>query len=222
MSSVSESEKEATRGLGPPVRETTQVVASLSLAREKQLLDRARKGDRDALRELLATYADVLYSRVILPRVGDVAVAEDILKATMVTAIEKLERFRWEGRSIYFWMRQISANKVIDHHRRNQRGARLEKALKREGELLAVSPTAIPSPEKAVLEKEEQSLNRERISNALAKINARYRHVIELRLIKELPREQCAKQLDVSLGTFDVIFYRAVRAFRREFGERDA
>ena len=45
----------------------------------------------------------------------------------------------------------------------------------------------------------------------------RYRIAIELRLIQELPREDCAKRLGVTIGTFDVLLFRAVRAFRKQF-----
>jgi RNA polymerase sigma-70 factor (ECF subfamily) len=202
-----------------PAPDDPQVVA-LAAKREQRLLERARGGDRDALRDLLTPQADVLFSRVILPRTGDRAAAEDILKATMVTAIEKLDTFRWEGRSIYFWLRQIAANKVIDHHRRTQRGRKLADRLEREGELVSVAPSALPGPEASLIAREERSRNQQRISTALEAINPRYRKAIELRLIAELPREECARQLEVTVGTFDVLFFRAARAFRRVFGER--
>jgi RNA polymerase sigma-70 factor (ECF subfamily) len=55
----------------------------------------------------------------------------------------------------------------------------------------------------------------------MGKIADRYRIAIELRLVQELPREECAKQLAVTVGTFDVLLFRAVRAFRKQFGERE-
>ena len=216
MGHVEQSDKGAACGVEASDRE----VLDFEAKREKRLLERAQGGDREALRDLLTPHADTLFARVILPRTGDRAAAEDILKATMVTAIEKLHTFRWEGRSIYFWLRQIGANKVIDHHRRTQRGRKLADALKREGELVSVAPTATPGPERVLLAQEEQRINKERIAVALDKINPRYRQAIELRLIRELPREDCARQLEVTVGTFDVLFFRAVRAFRRAFGER--
>jgi RNA polymerase sigma-70 factor (ECF subfamily) len=44
---------------------------------------------------------------------------------------------------------------------------------------------------------------------------------IELRLVQELSREECAKRMNVTIGTFDVLLFRAVRAFRKHFGERE-
>lgn len=185
---------------------------------EQALVTRAQRGDRDALRQLLGRHADGLYSKVILPRTGDASVAEDVLKATMVTAIEKLDTFRWQGRSIYFWLRQIAVNKVIDYHRANQRSWRLAQSLAQEPEIIFAQPGA--GAETALIAAEESRINAQRIKTTLSELPPRYRRAIELRLVEELPREECARRLDVSLGTFDVLFFRAIRAFRRQFGER--
>jgi RNA polymerase sigma-70 factor, ECF subfamily len=184
---------------------------------ERALVGRAQAGDRESLRLLLMRHADALYSKVILPRAGDPSTAEDVLKATMVTAIEKIGTFRWQGRSIYFWLRQIAVNKVIDHHRGTQRTWRLAQSLAGEPEPGIATPG--PGPETALIAAEEQRINSARIGRTLDELPPRYRRAIELRLLQELPREECARQLEVTLGTFDVVFFRAVRAFRRTFGE---
>jgi RNA polymerase sigma-70 factor (ECF subfamily) len=49
-------------------------------------------------------------------------------------------------------------------------------------------------------------------------LSERYRNAIQLRLIDELPREECARRMNVTTGTFDVVLFRAVRAFRKHFG----
>lgn len=185
---------------------------------EDALVRRAQSGDQEALRSLLTRHADALYSRIILPRTGDASAAEDLLRATMVTAIEKLHTFRWQGRSIYFWLRQIAVNKVIDHHRHNQRSSRLAQSLAEEPDPAAEAPSR-RGPELALIAQEEQRINSARVRAALERLNPRYRRAIELRLLEELPREECARRLEVALGTFDVLFFRAVNAFRRTFGE---
>jgi RNA polymerase sigma-70 factor (ECF subfamily) len=39
-------------------------------------------------------------------------------------------------------------------------------------------------------------------------------------LIQELSREECARRLGITIGTFDVLLFRAVRAFRKHFAGR--
>ena len=185
---------------------------------EQGLIKRAQSGDGNALRVLLQRHADALYGRVILPRTGDPSVAEDILKATMVTAIEKLDTFRWQGRSIYHWLRRIAVNKVVDHHRRHQRSARLARSLAQEPEL-DIFPSRTPGPEEALMAEQERRINMERVQQALSGINPRYQQAVRLRLMEELPRDECASRMEVAVGTFDVLLFRALKALRKQFGE---
>ena len=61
-----------------------------------------------------------------------------------------------------------------------------------------------------------------RQEDVLAGIHVRYATVIRLRLCEEKPRAVCAAALGVSVETFDVLLLRAVRAFRKAYGEPDA
>ncbi len=188
-----------------------------SLDEERRLVEEAQRGNLDAMRPIFERYAGPLYATVILPRLGNTAAAEDVLRDTMATAIEKIDRFRWQGSSIYSWLRQIATNKAYDVHRRSKRSRRLADAM------AAESPSQTPAEQGAdalLIAAEERHLNRERIECTLAKISDRYRRAITLRLIDELPRAECAAKMNVSTGTFDVLLFRAVRAFRKEFGSR--
>jgi RNA polymerase sigma-70 factor, ECF subfamily len=91
---------------------------------EQHLIAQAQAGDMTALRPLFSQYADPLYG-AILPRLPSAAAAEDVLRETFLVAIEKIGTFRWEGRGIYGWLRQIALNKVRDVHRRAQRTVRI-------------------------------------------------------------------------------------------------
>jgi RNA polymerase sigma-70 factor (ECF subfamily) len=68
---------------------------------------------------------------------------------------------------------------------------------------------------------QERRAHRDRIQDTLDQLQERYRLAIELRLIQEHTREDCAKRLSITIGTFDVLLFRAVRAFRKHFGERE-
>jgi len=170
------------------------------------------------MKPILERYASPLYATVILPRVGNAAAAEDVLRDTMATAIEKIDKFRWRGRSIYVWLRQIATNKAYDVHRKSKRTRKLADAI------AAEMPTeSLPEhqPDAQLIAVEERQRNRERIDATLDKISDRYRMAITLRLIEELPRSECAQRMDVTTGTFDVLLFRAVRAFRKHFGSRN-
>lgn len=195
----------------------SDAAAADKLERERRLVEEAKQGNLDAMRPIFEQYSGPLYSTVILPRLGDAATAEDVLRDTFVTAIEKIDSFRWTGRSIYAWLRQIAVNKSYDVHRRSKRALELANAV------AAETPSSTPLERRADVElitAEEQRLNRARIDTTLQSINERYREAITLRLVEELPREECARRMDVTVGTFDVVLFRAVRAFRKTFGSR--
>lgn len=184
------------------------------LEEERKLVAKAQSGDRDALRPIFERYANALYTGVILPRLGDQAAAEDVLRDTFCVGLEKIRSFTWQGRSIYAWLRQIAVNKVMDVHRQSKRTGKLVQALALE------MPTETPKQDAAdeqLIADEERRRNAKRIGVAMEAISRRYQKVIGLRLVQELPRESCAAQMEVTIGHFDVLLYRAIRSFRKQF-----
>src|SRR4051812_26138657 len=169
------------------------------------------------MRPILERYAAPLYGMVILPRLGDAASAEEVLREALATAVEKIRQFTWQGRSIYPWLRQIAINKVYDVHRQSKRSRRLADAMVHE---VAVESDPASHADAQLIADQERREHRLRIEHTLQQLQERYRLAIELRLIQELSREDCAKHLGITIGTFDVVLFRAVRAFRKQFGER--
>lgn len=187
------------------------------LEEEQRLVEAAQAGNLDAMRPLLERYAQPLYGTVILPRLGDAVSAEDVLRDTLATAVEKIGRFTWQGKTIYPWLRQIAINKVYDVHRQSKRSRRLADAMVHE---VAVETDPSTHADAQLIADQERRAHRSRIDETLELLAERYRLAIELRLVQELPREECAKRLGVTIGTFDVLLFRAVRAFRKQFGDR--
>ena len=189
----------------------------VELEAEQRLIEEAQQGNLDAMRPILERYAHPLYGTVILPRLGDSASAEEVLRDTLATAVEKIKRFSWQGKSIYPWLRQIAINKVFDVHRQSKRSRKLADAMAHE---IAVETDPASHADAQLMADQERRSHRDRIDDTLEQLQDRYRTAIELRLVQELPREECARRLGVTIGTFDVLLFRAVRAFRKHFGER--
>ena len=190
----------------------------VELETEQRLIEEAQQGNLDAMRPILERYAKPLDGAVILPRLGDAVSAEEVLRDTLATAVEKINRFTWQGKSIYPWLRQIAINKVFDVHRQSKRSRRLADALVHE--VPSESDPTTHADAQLMADQERRS-HRDRIDDTMGLLQERYRTAIELRLVQELSREECAKRLSVTIGTFDVLLFRAVRAFRKAFGERD-
>ena len=193
----------------------SEPATAVELEEEQRLVEEAQAGNLDSMRPILERYAQPLYGTVILPRLGDVASAEDVLRDTLATAVEKIGRFTWQGKTIYPWLRQIAINKVFDVHRQSKRSRRLADAMAHE--VPTESDPESHADAQLMLEQERRA-HREKIDDCMGLIADRYRVAIELRLVQELPREECAKRLNITIGTFDVLLFRAVRAFRKHFG----
>ena len=188
------------------------------LDEEQRLVEEAQRGNLDAMRPILERYAPPLYGTVILPRLGDTASAEEVLRDTLATAVEKIGRFTWQGKSIYPWLRQIAINKVYDVHRQSKRSRKLADAMVHE---IAVETDPETHADAQLMADQERRAHRDRIEMTMGELQDRYRVAIELRLVQELSREECARRLGVTIGTFDVLLFRAVRAFRKHFGQKE-
>jgi len=63
---------------------------------------------------------------------------------------------------------------------------------------------------------------RRKVQRALAAINPRYALAIRLRVLEERPREEAARELDVSVSTFDVVLHRAMSALKKVLSKEAA
>lgn len=188
---------------------------------ERPCLERAVTGDPAAFAELYHAYAPLLFARVLMPKLGNREAAEDALAETFRTAFERLAEFEPRGVSVYFWLARIATNKALDLHRAKKVTGRALASF--EGLAAALDETPLNPGELLELRADGARLT-EAIARVLGRLNERYRRAIELRFVEEMPREACARTLDVKIGTFDVLLLRALRSFRKEWtdlvGER--
>lgn len=181
---------------------------------ERERLERARAGDRTALADVYRAYAPLVFSRVLLPKLGNRTAAEDALSETFRTAFERLDTFEHRGTSLYFWIARIATNKAMDMHRARKATGR---ALASFEELLVPLGESPPNPGELFDDRADVVRLRQNVQRVLARLNPRYRRAIELRFVEDLSREECATLLEVKVGTYDVLLLRALRAFRKEW-----
>lgn len=182
---------------------------------ERALVERAQAGDAAAFRQLYEQYARPVFRFAIVPLVRDQALAEDLLADTFVRALENLRKFRWQGKGVLPWLIRIAKNLCLDHLRRAGRVSGWA-----EGQEQALpDPTGLDA-EALVGRAELSEVLQERIGACLEEINPRYRRVLELRLVEAKAREDAARAMGVSMGTLDVLLFRACRAFRKIYVQR--
>lgn len=186
------------------------------LAWEAKVLSKAVTGDRGALAELYTTYAEAIFAYVLMPKLGNRQAAEDALAETFRIGFERLAQFEQRNSSVYFWFARIATNKALDMHRARRVSGRAVVNLEAQAQVLFDAPE---TPDALLFGELRRREFAARLEQALARLNERYRQVLELRFFKERSREECAAELGVKIGTFDVLLLRATKALRKEWDE---
>jgi RNA polymerase sigma factor (sigma-70 family) len=187
------------------------------LEQERRWLRELRRGDRAAFSHLYRAFAQPLYTRVLLPRLGDAAAAQDALAETFRIMLEKLNHYEDRGGSIWSWLATIATNQARDLARERERAGRALRNFETQWAPLLEPLMPNADGDTGDLLKLQSS-----VTEALRAINPRYSRALTLRFLEDRPRADCAALLDVKLGTFDVLLLRAVRAFRAQWQQAHA
>jgi RNA polymerase sigma factor (sigma-70 family) len=181
------------------------------LEAERRLCDLACGGDRAALGKLLERHGPRLYRAVLLPRLGNRALAEEALSLTYLRVVERIARFEWQSVGIYPWLRVVAMRIALDQIRARKREVLFDTAdLERE-----VDQAERETRDAAALEAHDLGVARTRVLGLLDRLHPRYAHAIRLRVLEERPRAEAAAELGVTVGTFDVVLHRAMAALRK-------
>jgi RNA polymerase sigma-70 factor (ECF subfamily) len=174
---------------------------------EKELLDRARRGDTEAFDEIVTLHRQRVYSLAfqILRNSDD---AMDVAQETFLKAWRSLAKFDG-GHPVGTWLHRIATNAAIDIVRRRQNRPQcaiddVELAVD------AASRTTPSAPEAPGVGMDRRDL-RGRLDAALASLSPEHRAVIILREVEELSYEEIAARTNTSTGTVMSRLYYARR-----------
>lgn len=168
----------------------------------KPLVERARRGDRDALAALFDLFYDAVY-RFAYVRLGSVADAEEAAQEIFIQMMRSIRSFKWQGSEFGAWLFRIARNVVAGEHRRRYR--------RREDLRDAVEPAGIAeSAEDAVI----QRAGAEQLRALLATLPAEQRHVLELRFTSGLSSDEIGVVLGKSGGAVRIQQMRALQSLR--------
>jgi RNA polymerase sigma-70 factor (ECF subfamily) len=171
---------------------------------DRELVDAARAGDREAFRALFERYHRRAFALAygVVHNQDD---ALDIVQDAFIKAHRYLDRF--EGTSTFYtWLYRIVMNLAIDHIRKHRRLRPVEltdaSVGDGDGETAVGGDALLPrilggNPGRALLDKEI----RERIDRALAELSDNHRAVLVMRELEGLSYEEMAQVMGCSKGT---------------------
>lgn len=130
--------------------------------------------------------------RVAFRILGDRALAEDVAQDTMTRAYARWWRLRSDPER---WVSRVSANRAIDHWRRNRREDLT-------GDEIVRSQRGEPVVERLAL------------ADALSRLSRRQREVVVLRYLAGYPEADVAEILDCSVGSVKTHASRGLSSLR--------
>lgn len=173
---------------------------------ERELVDRARGGDRSAFAALVRAHQDEVYT-LARRLVGDPHLAADVAQETLIRAWRALPRFRGDSR-LSTWLYRITVNTAHTHRKRAYRhsGPSLDELY------------GLPAPEDAshpVFAGETLEL-RDRLRSALDRLPAGQREVVVLKDIYGWSHGEIAKMMGISETAAKVRLHRARARLARD------
>ncbi|MEX2213406.1 MAG: sigma-70 family RNA polymerase sigma factor [Phycisphaeraceae bacterium] len=191
---------------------------------EDQLVAKARKGDRQAMGELLSNYHNRLFN-VALRMVSDREDAAELTQDAMLKIVQHLDGY--DGRSqLSTWMIRITMNLSISHlrKRRLRKTASLDAQTGGDDGTDAGSSPRLggrlteerePNPD-ACVEKSEMIAE---LHLAMDRLDEEFRAVLVLRDINDMDYKEIADVLEVPVGTVKSRLFRARVALRQEMSK---
>ncbi len=171
---------------------------------ELELVERARKGDREAFGILVERYQRRVVG-VVLAVVRNPEDAVELAQETFVRAYQNLSKFE-ERSSFSTWLYRIAVNLAIDWRRRENRHVTVR------GEEAEIEIERMPTAVGDAFKETARGETAQRIREALDELTPELRTVILLREVEGLSYEEIAEVLGCPRGTvMSRLFYARSR-----------
>ena len=203
---------EETRGDGRPtaMTESSRVLAprepwTTVNEPDRHTIERCRRGDRDALRELFDAHGARVYSIARHFFGGDEARARDVTQDVFVKVMERIGSFAGASR-FSTWLYRLTINACLDVQRSERRL------------VLVADPPDVAShalddaPQSVALDRAETS---DRVAKAVSQLTPPLRAVVLLRYFEGLSYQEMADVLELAPGTVASRLNRAHDALAR-------
>ncbi len=176
--------------------------------RVRGLVDRAQKGDREALEELYLIHFDRIYSYLHVS-VGNRHDAEDLTTQTFLRMLESIGKFRWQSAPFSAWLFRIAHNLAMDHFRAARRW-------QPEEEVPEPDPDESTSAEAGAL----QSIGRKSMLDLIEDLSPEQQQVLTLKFVFNFSNGEAATVLGKTEGAIKSLQHRALVSLQKQLDKR--
>jgi RNA polymerase sigma-70 factor (ECF subfamily) len=177
-----------------------------AVAREQDLIARVQRGENELFYQLVRPYERRVYGAAfaILRNESD---AEDTAQEAMLKAFANIRQFRAEAR-FSTWLIQITVNEAL-MRRRRERTVVMEAIDDRREEEAEYAPREFADWREIPSESLERKEVRQKLAQALASLDRKYREVFVLRDMEQLNIQETAEALGISVASVKTRLLRA-------------
>lgn len=182
---------------------------------DQLLVERSKKGDREAFEHLVRLYENKVYT-IAYRLMGNHADASDLAQDAFIKIYQALPNFRGDS-SFSTWIYHITVNVCRDELRKRQRRptVSLDEPAGENNTTYEIRSSA-PGPEEMLDRSETQAMIQECLNN----LSDDYRTILVMREIQELAYEEIAELLGCSLGTVKSRLSRARQALKEKISKQ--
>jgi len=173
---------------------------------ELELIDRVQRGENQLFYELVRPYERRVFAAAmaILRNESD---AEDVAQEAMLKALRAIRQFRADAR-FSTWLIQITVNEALMRRRKDRNGV-MEAIDDRRDEESDYAPRDFADWREIPSEALERKEVRQRLAQALASLDRKYREVFVLRDMEQLNIQETADALGISIASVKTRLLRA-------------
>jgi RNA polymerase sigma-70 factor (ECF subfamily) len=178
--------------------------------RVRELVDRAQRGDRDALEELYLIHFDRIYGYLHVS-VGNRHDAEDLTTQTFLKMLESIGKFRWQSAPFSAWLFRIAHNLAMDHFRASKRW-------QPEEEVPEPPPDESTSAEAGALE----AIGQKSLLELIEDLSPEQQQVLTLKFVFNFANAEAATILGKTEGAIKSLQHRALVSLQKQLEKREA
>ena len=178
---------------------------SQSSEQDRELVEKALKGNQSAYNELMEKYRNAL-TRHVQRMVRQQGEVDDLVQECFIKAFSALNSYSTDY-AFSTWLYKIATNHTIDFLRKKKLSTMsIDRPIQtKDGEVEYELPDVSYRPDRHIVEDERRVL----IQEAIGQLPEKYNRVIVMRHQQEKSYEEIARELDLPLGTVKAHIFRA-------------
>lgn len=180
------------------------------LEAEKQYIQEAKKGNKEAFGVLYDYYLPQIYRFISFKVNRSKAEAEDLTHEVFLSAWKNMPSYRLKGFPFSSWLYQIARNAVIDSYRTAKHHVQIE--MVNENNL-----QTIPSSQEEI----NTILEMEKVKKCMEQLRPDYQDLIIMRFIEEMPNDEIAAALCKSEGAVRLMQHRAMKDLKEIYQNKN-